>query len=180
MEKRLFIGIAIPKVIQTSILELPKYYREYDDIKWTRPANLHITLCYIGEVPEEMLVNICASIQLICKDFEPFKLSFNRLSLAPNNRDARMIWAKYQSNEVFASLSLAFYRFFDKIQLTQNFHSQPIPHITLARFKSASAIPIRGEINDKAIRVSRIVLWESILLESGQRVYEALDYFYLG
>jgi len=180
VEKRLFIGIAIPKVIQTSIIELPKRYREWQDIKWTRPENLHITLCYIGEVPEEMLVNIRSSIQLICKDYQPFKLSFNRLSLAPNNRDARMIWAKYQSNEIFAQLSLQFYRFFDQMQLRQNFHSHPIPHITLARFKSGTTVPIKGEVNDKAIQVSRIVLWESILLESGQRVYEVLDYFYLG
>jgi len=89
-------------------------------------------------------------------------LRFNHLYLAPNKRDARMIWAKYESSKHFKNFAASFNQTFDQLSIPHQNHQRPIPHITLARFKTDVDVILLQKWSKHILPVHQIVIWESI------------------
>ena len=61
---RCFIAIDIPKEIRAELTDLQKdLARRVDirrgDVKWVEPEGMHLTLKFLGEVPDRQIVEVC-------------------------------------------------------------------------------------------------------------------------
>lgn len=170
MNKRLFVGIAVGQDIVKATQNIQVYNPQLKHIRWTPLEQLHITTWFIGDVPEEMIPNIQSILHLICRRQKKFSLEFSHFYLSPNPRDARMLWAKYQSSSSFEELIGKHEDLLGYLGIYERKFEKVIPHITLARFKERSLAKkdFKFTVDFPQYLVAKeLVLWESILDPSG-------------
>ncbi|MCY3796331.1 MAG: RNA 2',3'-cyclic phosphodiesterase [Chloroflexi bacterium] len=166
---RLFVAIDLPDESKDRILSL----RE-DDLppgRWTRRDALHLTLHFIGDVPEAVARAYQRSLARV--DAPAFELQIQGVGQFPINDRPRVIWAGIQNTPELRALHEAVGGALEREGFRRErrrFH----PHITLMRFRK----PIRRGLASKWIqahidfyaepfRVEQFALYESDLQPSG-------------
>jgi 2'-5' RNA ligase len=104
-------------------------------INWVAPANLHVTLNFLGQVPDERAHAVCEIAQAVAGQYEPFEFRVAGIKVVPPHGPLRMIWADVaeptgQLIKLQADLSDAF----AGLGLREEARAYK-PHITLARVK---------------------------------------------
>jgi len=104
------------------------------DIKSVEPENIHITLKFLGEIPETQVQRVEEKISEI--SFTPIKLEIEETGVFPNLRRPRVVWAGVKGEieklgQVFMELeekleSIGFKKEMRRFQ----------PHITIGRVRS--------------------------------------------
>jgi RNA 2',3'-cyclic 3'-phosphodiesterase len=90
---RTFISVELSKPIRDRIVALQdELARAGTDVKWTEPENIHVTLLFLGEVPNEELPEICRVVSETLQDSGPFALSVQGAGCFPNVRRPRIVW----------------------------------------------------------------------------------------
>ena len=70
---RAFIALDIPEAVRNELLRLTDILKkEAADVKWVRAENLHLTLRFIGDVPEEKITFISDILKAVCAAQQPF------------------------------------------------------------------------------------------------------------
>ena len=90
---RLFVALSISADVRQQLSLLVDEFRRADSKpRWVNPANLHITLKFIGEVPAERLAAIRQSLAAV-----PVRASVHLrlrgIGFFPNDRRPAVIWA---------------------------------------------------------------------------------------
>jgi RNA 2',3'-cyclic 3'-phosphodiesterase len=135
---RTFIAIDLDKAIRDRLVALQEgLSRTGTEVKWVEPANLHVTLLFLGEVDDRTVPEVCRAVADGCRGQAPFVLSVERAGCFPNPRRPRVLWAGVGAGtqEVCALhdalepplLDLGCYRQEER---------KYTPHITLGRVKS--------------------------------------------
>jgi len=60
--------------------------------RWVRPEGIHLTLKFLGDVPENRVELIADAIRKAATDLAPFPLFFGKLGCFPNLRAPRVTW----------------------------------------------------------------------------------------
>ncbi|HLC92223.1 MAG TPA: RNA 2',3'-cyclic phosphodiesterase [archaeon] len=169
---RLFVGIEIPKEIREKIapelsLKIPR--REF---KIVEEKNLHITLCFIGEVPEESAPEIKSRLSEI--KFASFRARLEGAGSFPG----RVLWLGLSDGAKECEELAAKTRHALGVQ-EERLHA----HVTLARNRHAedeefarAESPIKKMKFAEEFEVRAFSLLQSRLLQSGP-VYEGLAVF---
>lgn len=166
---RLFVAIDLPDETKDRILSL----RE-DDLppgRWARRDALHLTLHFIGDVPEA----VARAYQRVLDQvsISAFNMRIQGVGQFPINDRPRVIWAGAQNTSALRALHEAVGGALEREGFRRErrrFH----PHITLMRFRK----PIRRGLASKWLnthidfyaepfRVERFALYESDLQPSG-------------
>jgi len=63
--------------------------------KWVASENLHLTLHFIGDVPERDVEPLSARLGSVIESHQSFELPFEGVAASPNARRARMLWAEF-------------------------------------------------------------------------------------
>lgn len=133
---RVFAAIFLPEEVRTAIYTVALQLREKGDpASWVRPENMHLTLCFYGEVPEEKVKRLAdwLSEHLPCHE-RPLLLA-RGVSAFPSITRPSVLWAGLdtlsgnldllQQDTELAALEIGL------PAETKPFH----PHITLARLR---------------------------------------------
>ncbi len=134
---RLFIAIQISSDIIKKITEISNYFQTQvpsDLMKWVDPANLHITIKFLGETPEKKIEQINAILLQSVEGWVPFDLSIEGLGMYPHHRQPRTLWLDVKGN---GSL-VAYHKNLDELLQKAGFEKdrKPYsPHLTLARVR---------------------------------------------
>ncbi|NNC94473.1 MAG: RNA 2',3'-cyclic phosphodiesterase [Chitinophagales bacterium] len=169
---RLFIGI----VPSDPILQSIDLFREKNvtikNIRWVANRNAHVTCLFIGERPAEELVHIKSKIEEGLRHITPFQLHFDRFENIKRDQRSGMLWARFKDSVEFKDLAMSL----AMVLLDRQLKKDPIPHITVARYKKAGLFEIKKNVHwdSKVLDVKSIVLFESELKESGAE-YSALS-----
>lgn len=163
--RRIFIGIPIlekdfPKFFSWSKNLHHEAYLGNLGIRWSKPENYHITLCFLGDSDNHPIEGI---IDLLSKQtFSCFWLQIQQLGFFMNGKNSNVMWAGIESKEI--------HPFQKKIQehmvelgYTKEF--KPFkPHITLGRIKQPKATHHYETISTvlDQMRVTQFCLFESI------------------
>jgi 2'-5' RNA ligase len=75
-------------VAQTS-LEMRHYGL---DVRWVRPANIHLTVVFMGDVDTDRLGAIEAALGPVCRGRSPFRIAAKGTGVFPNRRRPNVIW----------------------------------------------------------------------------------------
>ena len=60
--------------------------------RWVRAEGIHLTLKFLGDVPEEKLPQVYQAVEQACQGHQPFEVAFGGLGGFPNLRRPRVIW----------------------------------------------------------------------------------------
>lgn len=106
-----------------------------DKIKWVERENLHVTLKFLGDVPEDLLATVCNSVARAAAAVPSFDFDVRGLVCTPTYGPLRMVWGLVADNSGLMSilhdeLDKALSPLGLKAE-NRDFH----PHITLARIK---------------------------------------------
>jgi len=175
---RLFVAIDLPDATKDRILSLRE--RDLPPGRWSRREALHLTLHFIGDVPE----GVARAYQRVLAEVDAaaFDLQIQGVGQFPINDRPRVIWAGVQNTRELRALHQAVGAALERegfIRERRRFH----PHITLMRFRK----PIRRgpasrwlsahiDFTAAPVRVERFALFESDLQPTGaiyrqRRVY---------
>jgi 2'-5' RNA ligase len=170
---RLFVALEIPAVVRESLAALIKFLRVVSpQTRWVRPENLHVTLKFIGEVPEAKLAAIREALAGVCSE-RPVALDFHGLGFFPNEKHPHVFWAGITASPNLKTLAADIDGATEKLGIPRE--QRPFsPHLTLARFEPPR-LPekLRAAILENAarefgtLRTSQFHLIESKLKPSG-------------
>ncbi len=101
MEKlRLFVAVNLSDECKARLGELLARLKRLDSsVKWVPPENLHITLKFLGEVPEGKAEGIKSALEEISRQVAPFEIVIGGLGRFPEKGKARVIWVGVKEGE---------------------------------------------------------------------------------
>ena len=127
---RLFIAIDIPKEIKDKLYDLQKQIGgDLAKINWVHKKNLHLTLKFLGEVPESRLEEIKERLRII--KLKSFEVELNNLGVFPNENNIRVIWVDLKSEHIYELQIKIDQELLDLFSKDTRFQS----HLTLGRVK---------------------------------------------
>ena len=144
-------------------------------MRWTRPENVHLTLKFLGEIPEGEIEHIGAALRKVCGDHTPFDASLSSFGAFPSARRARVIWAGAAAgSEELRALAADVEAAFEPLGFGREDRTF-VPHVTLGRVRGK---PVKLELpavvpGEARFEISRVELMES-RLAAGGAVYETL------
>lgn len=178
---RTFVAIYPPPEVRASLSQTVRDLLPQDVFRWIDPANVHLTLKFLGETGEESLPDLGETLDAVCERHAPFEARPRGIGAFPSPRKARIVWAGVErgadelnalASDLEESLaSLGFER------ERRGFK----PHITLGRSRNRPGVlpPGTGAVEAPAFTARRVELVESKLGESGA-VYKTLSAHPLG
>lgn len=169
---RLFTAISLPEEFIDEFNAMTSNLKIQGNVSWTKPENLHITTCFIGETEKNLMEDVINKVSQISENTPQFQLEFRNIHLAPPKKKPYMIWANYNTNEIYTELCEQTHK--ELLNLSKRNH---FPHVTLARFKGYVKFDSHHMRNSfPALNVKSIGLWKSELTQTGP-IYEKLENF---
>jgi 2'-5' RNA ligase len=99
-----FIAIEIPA--SSSIIELEKTIKQTGaDVKLVEPKNLHITLKFLGDTPEDKTAAIEQVIKKSVEGIKPFTIQLVGTGVFPNQNYIRVIWIGIEDGQILATIA---------------------------------------------------------------------------
>ncbi len=166
---RLFVGLEIPDEMITGLEGL----REgVEGARWQRDDQLHLTLAFIGEVPNRHLIDIADTLS--CIEIHPFDFVLKGVNFFGKPGKPKALWAGVEDKKPLLHLHEKVNHALQEMGLdveTRKF----TPHVTLARFRRSSTARIgewlsRNEtLKTEPARVNEFCLFSSQL--TSERAY---------
>ena len=180
---RAFIAIRVSSEVERAIEYLIAQIRSHDDgVKWVAPANLHLTLKFLGPaVALEQIHRIQAELENIAADTLAFEVAASGVGGFPDLRRPNVLWVGLRSdplNELATRIDEAAARGgFEREQRAFN------PHLTIGRLKrprlhshTREALEAAKNRDFGASTIREMTLYRSITTAGGP-TYEALAKF---
>ena len=172
---RLFIALPLPPEIASAAAAL---LPELPGLRRVRPDLFHLTLAFLGSVPDERLADVVAACGEAASAQVPFDIALDRAGRFPEGGAPRVVWLGMgEGANESANLAAAVCRALTARSLP--FDDKPFrPHVTLARVKpgvdrtAARAIAAATERllpPPLRFRVEAILPIESVLSSTGPR-----------
>ncbi len=170
---RLFVATDIPEDVRAAVAALIARLRPTcRDARWARIEGMHVTLKFIGEVPEGKVGAIISAVKGVTFA-KPIALSFRRLGFFPNERRPRVLWAGIEADPELATLAAAVEAALIPTGVPREDRAFS-PHLTLARFDSPkgldrlhASIEATGPLEFGSTVAREFHLYQSILKRGG-------------
>ncbi|CAN5184252.1 RNA 2',3'-cyclic phosphodiesterase [soil metagenome] len=166
---RAFVTIFPPPEVRESLLQAARNLSAQGNIRWSRPGNVHLTLKFLGEVPEEDLDGVRDVLARVCARHEPFGAETSGFGAFPSARKARVVWASIgEGHDRLRSLAEDLERSLEDIGFAREGRAYT-PHVALGRIRGH---PARLELPESSAQglkfpVREVELVRSVLGESG-------------
>ncbi len=91
---RLFIAIELSGAMKSAIKEVIETLRMKDHgaIRWVQADGMHLTLKFLGDVPESKIEMVGKAIENACAGVESLSVSLNGMGVFPNESRPRVLW----------------------------------------------------------------------------------------
>lgn len=184
---RAFIAAGISEEVRSRVGELQTRLRETGaEVKWARPAAMHLTLRFLGDIHEDQIVPADEAMAKAAAEFVPVKVEVKGFGMFPNERRPRVIWIGLAEG---GPELMAIFRKLESGLLTAGFApaDKPFsPHLTLGRVRTPRNLDLVKKVLAKEAaesfgqyEVDRITLFQSELRPEGAK-YTALKERNLG
>jgi 2'-5' RNA ligase len=188
---RLFVALTLPPAVAQALVAVQRELHgalSEADIRWTARNDLHITLCFLGNVERDRIAALVETLQRSADDRETPVLSCAGLGCFPSSRAPRTLWAGVrnangQMQSIVAGMRAA----------TLSFTAAPpekqfAAHVTLGRCRALPAADKRRFREFvRSMETREFGTWrahEFVLMESAQAPagggYEILERFAFG
>ena len=182
---RLFVALEIPEAVRENLAKIREHFSSIaPELRWTPPQNLHVTLKFIGSIPEEKLQPIIEALRHVRVD-KSVQLNFNGMG----GTGAGVYWVAIEPSPALEKLAADIDHCLLPLGISgenREFH----PHVTIARFKDRKILkkidelvhkdtthgPGRMKCDFGSVSASEFHLIESTTLPSGP-IYSKVQSF---
>lgn len=167
-----------PEIIR-KINEIIVYFKTQTPeraFKWVEPENLHLTIKFLGEVPEKKIEQIKSLIKETLDDFKSFQIGVEKMGMYPNAQKPRVIWLGITGAEPLKDIHKMLESQLQKADIQPDKRSFS-PHLTIARIRRNADVQSVKEIGETLSKfrvgslgtcaVNHIVLYKSELTPQG-------------
>ncbi len=184
MARRLFIGIPLPEDISGEVVGLRvKLNVDCGRVRWTKEENLHVTVLFLGDVEDGQYGQLLSRLEDAFAHLHRLELTAAQVTPAPPHRTPTMLWLAFKPSVGFVAMCKAIRKAAKNIFEFKPAHNEPLPHVTLARFRDGIPVPCQKMAKSIEYRrtfvVDECVMYESELSSDGPTYYE-LRHFKLG
>ncbi len=147
---RAFIAIELPDAAKEHLTSLRARLRpaQHPYIKWVAPEGIHLTLKFLGNIPQERVPQITEAMARVAQGVSPFRVQIGGLGAFPNMKRPQVIWVAIEG-EVEQLITL--HQGIDQALIPLGFapESRPFtPHLTLGRLKERASPEERKRIGE--------------------------------
>lgn len=137
---RAFIAIEIPDAVKQEMAEAQEKLKHSGvEAGWTRPGGIHLTLKFLGEVPEARIEEVKAALTAAAEGKSGFLLEVSGAGAFPNVRNPRVAWMGIAGDiEKLTALQSSVERAMTGIGFEPE-ERKFAPHLTLGRIKFAKS-----------------------------------------
>ena len=164
MQRRIFIGISVPKQVKKMLIQKTEKWQEAP-VKWVKPESYHITLSFLGFVDDSALAEVCEKVSEVANDFESFDFALNKIELGSGKENPKMVWAVGDPSDDLKKFQEEIEKALDIFQKEKK---EFRPHLTLGRIrkKKWDELSEKPEIEEKmsyVIPVDSVEIFETKL-----------------
>jgi 2'-5' RNA ligase len=144
---RTFIAVELSSSVTARAGELIHRLRvAAAQVNWVRTQQMHLTLKFLGDVPDVDTPDICRVTADVAAQFEPFEITFRGVGAFPTAEHPRTIWIGIEDGRdelvaLHAALEAALHRELGFPKEARRFQ----PHLTIGRVKHEPP-EARGEL----------------------------------
>ncbi len=155
-------------------------------VRWVKPRNMHVTMKFLGDVPDADVMGICRAVEDAAAGLAPVEFDVVGLECAPARGPVKMVWAGVRESGrtltgTFAGLESAMEALGFDVE-RRAFR----PHLTVGRFRycadPAGLRQATARLGDEQFgtqSADEVVVYSSQLTKKGP-VYAAMARFKLG
>ncbi|MDQ4123408.1 MAG: RNA 2',3'-cyclic phosphodiesterase [Acidobacteriota bacterium] len=173
---RAFIAVDISEESRRLVAERIAFLRaRFSDLRagWEKPEKLHLTLKFLGEVPEEKLPAIISAVEDAAKNIDPFPIVLEGAGAFPSRGAARVLWLGVKDeSQYLKELQKLVETETERIGFEKERRAFK-PHLTIARLKepekarSLTDLHLKTEFPAINFSVSEVVVYKSDLRPTG-------------
>jgi 2'-5' RNA ligase len=174
---RTFIAIPLPEDLRHRLAEAGRAaLAESPGVRVVRPAAMHVTLVFLGEVDREDLSLVHAAMAEAADGVPPFTVSLGSSGQFPPKRRPKVFYVGL--DEGGRECARLYHRLHERLATRFSLDSRPFtPHITLARVKDPRSAPRAADLDirvEARFPVTQCVLYESTLTPQGAQ-YRSIE-----
>ena len=183
---RCFVALDLPDDVRAALERTQASLRRRApraDLRWVDPAGLHVTLKFLGEVPEGELSSVADAVRTTAAAHAAITLALAGLGGFPSLARPRVLWAGIPTGVAeLGRLAVAVERALELLGFPPE--NRPFRgHVTIARVRSPrglgrirAAIEAAPEVDFGSWTASEVILFRSHLRPTGA-IYEPLATF---
>jgi 2'-5' RNA ligase len=183
MVMRLFVGVPIPQAMAEAVGEVCQTWARKlrSRVAWVRPALMHVTLKFLGEVPPAQVPATQSALEALAAP--AFSLAPQGAGFFPSAARPRVFWLGFgEGAPELRNLAQGLEAALEPLGFAPE--TRPFTgHVTLARIKDAApgdpwlqAAQAVAALQLPVFAVDRMVLWQSILGPQGPRYQPVREY----
>ena len=174
---RTFLAIELPETLRAGLAQVQEELkRSRADVRWVAPGNIHLTLKFFGNVPDDEIDTLAAAAREAAAETPPLQLQVTVAGAFPSPTAPRVVWLGLGGDVV--PLTQLFYR------LEKGFAALGYPpegrafnpHLTLGRVKSpanrdklARLVAKLPPLDWPPFEVKDLILFQSVLSPKGSK-----------
>jgi 2'-5' RNA ligase len=172
---RLFVAIELSDAIRGTLAQAQAHLKYAGaDVKWVSEKSIHLTLKFLGEVPEEKLETIKNILDEIGKSTKSFEISLKDIGAFPKIDYPRVVWVGLDKGaQESKTLAEKIDEELSKVGFTRD--SRPFAaHLTIGRVRSSkNKEALKDKITHYTLHithpetVTHLTLFKSALTPSG-------------
>lgn len=141
---RTFIAIDVPGIVRRRAADLIERLRADDvNVNWVAPANMHLTLKFLGDLTDVQLVDICRTVCATVAEFPPWDLLCQGAGAFPGATRPRTIWIGVRDgSEPFVELHAAIDDSLAELGFPKE-RRRFQPHMTIGRVRGGGPSQLR-------------------------------------
>ena len=184
--RRLFCAVKVP--LNDALEEVTRVFRQElseAQINWVSPQNLHLTLKFFGDTPNEEVDGILEALHQGAANFPPFSFTVEGCGTFGSARQPNVIWLGVRQAQALEELYHHVNHFLAPLGYEPD-RKLFTPHLTIGRIKFIrDTIPLRAlesEFSGQTfakVRTGSFYLMESFLRPQGP-LYKVVEEFKLG
>lgn len=182
---RLFTAVDPSAEVHANLEELLLRLQPTARLRWSRPGNLHLTLKFIGEWPEEKLGALQGALGAVALP-APFSVPLSGLGFFPNAKSPRVFWVGIQCPPELVELASRIDRTLEPLGIASEKRAYS-PHLTFARIQERTpldgllqAIESLPSVELGSFEVDRFYLYRSKLSPGGSVYTRIAEYPWTG
>lgn len=171
---RTFIAVEIEEWMRAALGRAQEELRAAGGpVRWADPQTIHLTLKFLGEVPDAQVTDVVATMRACCAGIAPFAVRAAGVGAFPDARRPRVVVVHVEAPEPLFELNRRLEDASEELGLGRE-DRRYVPHLTLGRLKGSKGVaPLVDRIEQMKgrsfgeIEVSEIVLMMSELGRGG-------------
>ena len=170
---RAFLAVALPESVRACAGQAIETLRGVvpAGVRWTPPENQHLTLKFLGEIPEDRVDALVGRASAKLAALAPVELALGGFGAFPSAREARVLWLGVQRG---AGALARLARQLDSASRVAGVERERRPfaaHLTLGRLREPARVEIERLPAPESVAwtATEVVLYESRLAPDGAR-----------